>query len=734
MAMTQHSLPQEINELADDLAATLTFAVDAARARGADSLTTVDVLAAILADESTSLAPVWDRLAGTKEELAEKAGSILAVGPSPSPAEQCDRDKLVRAAKDEARSLGAAVAGPAHLLIALVDRGGAAAGVVAAAGGTVAVLRRAIGEDRAITDPGGPVGPWAPAAPTQNLLRFGKDWTELARVGRLDPLVGGDAVLQRVIQVLSRRTKSNPVLIGEPGVGKTTIAAGLAQRIVAGDVPASLQHRRLVALDLAALVAGAKFRGEFEERLKGVLSEIAREPEATILFVDELHTMVGAGAAEGSIDAANVLKPMLARGEVRVLGATTIEEYRLHVERDAALERRFQPVLVPVPDVSTTVTILKGLRTAYEDFHGVEITDESLVAAAELSDRYITGRFLPDKAVDLVDEAAGVVAAAVGTPGALEPIRLGVDEIADVVARWTGIPVSKLQESDAARLVHMEEHLHRRVIGHEAAVRAVSDALRNAMSGLGDPERPIGSFLFTGPSGVGKTLLAQALAEFLFATEDAMVRLDMSEFMEREAVTRLIGPPPGYVGFEHGGQLTEAVRGRPFTVVLLDEIEKAHRDVQNVLLQIMDDGRLTDGRGRTVDFRNVIVIMTSNLGGAHDPEAAVRAHFRPEFLSRLDEVVAFGSLTSEHLARIADIEVDDVVRRAARRGVALTVTPAARARVADSGVVAEEGARPLRRLVRRSVLAPIASALLSGAIAAGDRAVIDIEADEFVRR
>ena len=718
--------------VADELAAILTVAVDGARERGSADLTVGDVLAAILDQECPALAPVWDLLADSRKVVTGKVEQLLAPSRQHAPAERCEPQQLRVAAENQARSLGAASVGPEHLLLAVVERGGAAAGLMAAAGLTAATLRAVMSQvDVADIETSDGEQAWAPEAPTQHLLRFGKDWTELARAGRLDPLVGAEAVLDRVIQVLSRRTKANPVLIGEPGVGKTTVVAGLAQRIVAGDVPAALRHRRIVALDLAALVAGAKFRGEFEERLKGMLAEIARAPEATILFVDELHTIVGAGAAEGSIDAANVLKPMLARGEIRMVGATTIEEYRLHVERDAALERRFQPVMVPVPDVPSTVAILRGLRCRYEEFHGIEITDEALVAAAELSDRYVTGRFLPDKAVDLVDEAAGIAASAETTwPGMRT--KIGAEDVADVVARWTGIPVSKLQESDAARLVHMEEHLHRRVIGHEAAVRSISVALRNAMSGLGDPDRPIGSFLFVGPSGVGKTLLAQVLAEFMFATEDAMIRLDMSELMEREAVTRLIGPPPGFVGYERGGQLTESVRTRPFTVVLLDEIEKAHRDVSNLLLQIMEEGRLTDGRGRTVDFRNVIVIMTSNLGGNDDPDAAVRAHFRPEFLGRLDEVVVFDRLTSDHLARIADAEIAVAIARAARRGVALTVSAAARAAVATSAEEADEGARPMRRTVRQALLAPVADALVSGAIATGDSAAVDVHDGTFV--
>jgi ATP-dependent Clp protease ATP-binding subunit ClpC len=718
--------------VAEELSATLATAVAAAHQRGSDDLTVGDVLAAVLDQECPATAPVWELLPDGREVVARKIAQLLAPGRHHASAERCEPQQLVVAAEKQARSLAAASVGPEHLLLAIVERGGAAAGLMAAAGLTAATVRAAMSQAEAsgIETPDGEQA-WAPAEPTLHLLRFGKDWTELARAGRLDPLVGADAVLDRVIQVLSRRTKANPVLIGEPGVGKTTIVAGLAQRIVAGDVPAALRHRRIVALDLAALVAGAKFRGEFEERLKGMLAEIARAPEAVILFVDEMHTIVGAGAAEGSIDAANVLKPMLARGEIRMVGATTIEEYRLHVERDAALERRFQPVMVPVPDVPSTVAILRGLRCRYEEFHAIEITDEALVAAAELSDRYVIGRFLPDKAVDLVDEAAGI-AASTETSWSGMRTKVGAEDVADVVARWTGIPVSKLQESDAARLVHMEEHLHRRVIGHEAAVRSVSVALRNAMSGLGDPDRPIGSFLFVGPSGVGKTLLAQALAEFMFATEDAMVRLDMSELMEREAVTRLIGPPPGFVGHERGGQLTEAVRTRPFTVVLLDEIEKAHRDVSNLLLQIMDEGCLTDGRGRTVDFRNVIVIMTSNLGGTDDPDVAVRAHFRPEFLGRLDEVVVFDRLTSDHLARIADAEIAVVTDRAARRGVDLTVSAAARAAVAASAEEADEGARPMRRTVRQALLAPVAEALVSGAITAGDSAAVDVHDGTFV--
>jgi ATP-dependent Clp protease ATP-binding subunit ClpB len=669
-----------------------------------------------------------------------------------------------------------------------------------------------------------------PEGSYQALEKYGRDLTALAEAGKLDPVVGRDEEIRRVIQVLSRRTKNNPVLIGEPGVGKTAIVEGLAQRIVAGDVPEGLKGKRVWALDVGALLAGAKYRGEFEERLKAVLAEIQNAAGEIVLFIDELHTIVGAGAAEGAVDAANLLKPMLARGELRAVGATTLDEYRKHIEKDAALERRFQPVYVGQPTVGDTIAILRGLKERYEAHHGVAIRDSALVAAAVLSDRYVADRFLPDKAIDLVDEAASrlrmeidsspveldeaerrvrqleiELAAMVnesesvrapvereladarstrdelaarwsrekdalqrvaeikrqidelrmeaereerqGNLARVAEIRYGLlpelekelaereqpaetpmvkeevdeDDIAAVVASWTGIPVSRLMEGEVEKLVHMEERLHRRVVGQQQAVEAVSNALRRARSGLQDPNRPIGSFVFLGPTGVGKTELARALAEFMFDDERAMVRLDMSEYQERHTVARLVGAPPGYVGYEEGGQLTEAVRRRPYSVVLLDEIEKAHNEVFDVLLQVLDDGRLTDGHGRTVDFRNTVVIMTSNIRSPNE----LRDRFRPEFLNRIDEVVVFEALTREQIADIVELQLERLRERLAERKLALELTDAAKELLAEEGWDPAYGARPLKRAIQRLVENPLARELLEGRFGEGDTVRVD---------
>jgi ATP-dependent Clp protease ATP-binding subunit ClpB len=675
-----------------------------------------------------------------------------------------------------------------------------------------------------------------PEGSYQALEKFGRDLTALAEEGKLDPVIGRDEEIRRVIQVLSRRTKNNPVLIGDPGVGKTAIVEGLAQRIVAGDVPEGLKGKRVWALDIGALLAGSKYRGEFEERLKAVLNEIKAAEGELVLFIDELHTIVGAGAAEGAVDAANMLKPMLARGELRAVGATTLDEYRKHIEKDAALERRFQPVLVGEPSVADTIAILRGLKERYEAHHGVRIRDAALVAAAILSDRYISDRFLPDKAIDLVDESASrlrmeidsapleldeadrrvrqleIELAAMGKESeeireplersladakaqrdalaarwakekeALDRVKeithriddlrmeaeraerqgdlqrvaeirygelpaleaelaereradaepmvkeeVDEDDVAAVVARWTGIPVSRLLEGETEKLVHMEERLHRRVVGQDEAVEAVANALRRARTGLQDPNRPIGSFIFLGPTGVGKTELARALAEFMFDDERAMVRVDMSEYQERHTVARLVGAPPGYVGFEEGGQLTEAVRRRPYSVLLLDEIEKAHMEVFDVLLQILDDGRLTDGQGRTVDFRNTVVIMTSNVRSAD----ALRDVFRPEFLNRIDEIVEFEALTREQLAEIVDLQVERLRARLAERGLTLELTDAAKEVVAEAGWDPTYGARPLKRALQRMVENPLAMRLLEGDFADGDTIVVDASGGEL---
>jgi ATP-dependent Clp protease ATP-binding subunit ClpB len=730
-------------------------------------------------------------------------------------------------------------------------------------------------------------GQQAPAEDEQSpLQRFGRDLTEMAELGKLDPVIGRDEEIRRVIQVLSRRTKNNPVLIGEPGVGKTAIVEGLAQRIVSTDVPESLRDRRVIALDMGTLIAGAAYRGEFEERLKGVLSEVSEAQGTIILFLDELHTIVGAGAAQGSVDASNLLKPMLARGELRCVGATTLDEYTKYIEKDAALERRFQPVTVGEPTVEDTIAILRGLKERYEVHHKVTIQDSALIAAATLSNRYIADRFLPDKAIDLIDEAAskirieidslpteidevdrrvmqlrieleslrkekdeaskarraaieselqelerrsaemkaqwqrekdaikglsetrerleaaraeaeraereadlqraaelrygeipelerqlaghesaereraegevGVDGAAPAAPQFLKE-EVDADDVAEVVARWTGIPVSRLLEGETEKLIHMEDRLHERVVGQDEAIEAVATALRRSRAGLQDPDRPIGSFLFLGPTGVGKTELARALAEFMFDSQDAIVRIDMSEYMEKHSVSRLVGAPPGYVGYEEGGQLTEAVRRRPYAVVLLDEIEKAHPDVFNTLLQVMDDGRLTDGQGRTVDFKNTVLIMTSNLpvgagsdadnahgggagtgGGAgsdktRDTEVAADArlrtellqYFKPEFVNRLDDIVRFHSLTREQISEIVDLQVARVIARVAERGVDVTLTDDARELIANMGYDPTYGARPLRRVIQKQLTDRLALALLEGELRDGDSVRVD---------
>ncbi len=768
------------------------------------------VLSALMQQEGGVAVEVLKELGVDTARLRERVEQVLSRAPTVSyqggqiyPTPRIER--LLQAASEEADRFKDEFVGAEHLLIAIaLERGGEAANILAEFGVDREKIYGALQSIRGgqrITDP-------RAETKYRALEKYSRDLTKLAREGNLDPVIGRDEEIKRVVQVLTRRTKNNPAIIGEVGVGKTAIAEGLAQRIVADDVPNALKGRRLLALDMGALVAGSKFRGEFEERLKAVMDEIRRAQGEIVLFIDELHTVVGAGAAEGSIDASNMLKPALSRGELQCVGATTLDEYHRYIEKDRALERRFQPVYVEEPSEEDTVEILRGLRPRYEAHHKIQIDDSALIAAARLSHRYISDRFLPDKAIDLIDEAASKLRIeAESAPPEVKKLEkeiqrlaneeeaatqrgdyeqacslkaerveleeehrshrekwlqeqkieeiVGEDAIAELVSKWTGIPVSRMMEAETEKLIHMEEALHRRVVGQDEAVDAVSDAIRRARAGLKDPRRPIGSFIFLGPTGVGKTELARALAEFLFDEEEAMIRLDMSEYMEKHTVSRLIGAPPGYVGYEEGGQLTEAVRRRPYKVVLLDEVEKAHPDVFNVLLQILEDGRLTDGHGRTVDFKNTVVIMTSNLGSQefqrgslgfrHDSqtvseqkrlkgaiESALKQTFRPEFLNRVDETIIFQPLTEEQIREIVDLLMNELRKRLEDRKVTVDLTEGAKSWLAREGFDPVFGARPLRRVIQREVENPLSKRILQGEFKEGETVRVDVSHEGLV--
>ena len=776
-------------------------------------LDTEHLLLAMLEQNDGLAVQVLQALNVDTRALSQAAEEALARAPKVQYADQGAQvyitpriKKVFDLAKEEAQRLHDSYIGVEHLLLGLITEGdGGAARLLKQQNvdeeKVYGALQKVRGSSR-ITDEN-------PEEKYQVLERFSRDLTQLAREDKIDPVIGRDEEIKRTIQILSRRTKNNPVLIGDPGVGKTAIAEGLALKIALGDVPENLRGRRLLALDMGALVAGSKFRGEFEERLKGVMDEVRKASGQVILFLDELHTVVGAGAAEGAMDASNMLKPALARGELQCIGATTLDEYRKNIEKDAALERRFQPIVVGEPSIANTIEILKGLRDKYEAHHTVKIDDSALVAAAELSARYITDRFLPDKAIDLIDEAASKIRiekssmpaeikeletrltktqaegrAAADSRDYEKAARLRDEEvalrreftelrdawmresgvgsvvsehdIAELISKTTGIPVSRMFEEEAEKLLNMEQKLHERVVGQEAAIEAVSEAVRRGRAGLKDPNRPIGSFLFLGPTGVGKTELARALAQFMFDDPDAMIRIDMSEYMEKHSVARLIGAPPGYVGYDEGGQLTEAVRRRPYRVVLLDEIEKAHPDVFNILLQLLDAGRLTDSTGRTVDFKNTVIVMTSNIGsqyiealpvGASQDEQdalyekmkekvtqELRKYFRPELLNRIDETIVFHALNQPQITQIVDLLLQGTERQLAARKLHLEVTDAAKTLIAESGFDPLYGARPLRRAIQRMVENPISSGILRRQFTDGDTIIIDSDGEKITTR
>jgi ATP-dependent Clp protease ATP-binding subunit ClpC len=799
----------------------LAAAQEQARLRGAEAMDTEHILLGLLQAEGSIAVEVLRAMGIDPRAIVEEIDKNVERKPPIAGIEGVTpgAKRVIQLLQDESRDLGHTWIGTEHILLALIREGeGLAAQILIGFGADLAKAReevvKRVGGDlsaKAAEDtttgpaPGTPPGKRAGAKRTPTLETYGRDLTQLAAAGHLDPVIGREKEIERVIQILSRRTKNNPVLIGEPGVGKTAVAEGLAEAIVSNRVPEMLRGKRVIALDLGSLVAGTKYRGEFEERLKKVLDEIKRSGDI-ILFIDEMHNIIGAGAAEGAIDASSILKPLLARGELQCIGATTLDEYRKHVEKDAALERRFQPVMVSEPSVDETIAILKGLRDRYEAHHKVKYTDEALETAARLSDRYVSDRFLPDKAIDLIDEAGSRVRMkASEAPDELRaldekiaelaqekeaavarqefekaaefrdkeqelrklrekkkkdwqikdiPVKSQVtaDDIANIVSDWTGIPVKKLAAEESERLLHLEDELHRRVIGQDEAVAAVARAVRRSRAGLKDPKRPIGSFIFLGPTGVGKTELARTLAEALFGDEDAMIRLDMSEYQERHTVSRLVGAPPGYVGYDEGGQLTEAVRRKPYSVVLLDEIEKAHPDVFNVLLQVLEDGRLTEAQGRTVDFRNTVIIMTSNAGAEvihgkavlgftaeKDTEKAhvemkdrvmdaVKRVFRPEFINRIDEIIVFHSLTTEHLKSIVDLQLKEVASRLwETTGIGVEIAEAAKEKLIAEGTDSAYGARPLRRAIQRLVEDPLSDLVLRGDFKAGEKVLVDVD-------